>query len=1023
MRRPVKYPLLSALLFLFSICADASDIGHEIRVGVYENSPLISIGASDRVDGLFIDIIRHVASSEGWSLRFIPGNWEENIGRLESGEIDVLPAIAVTDQRKQEFLFIEQSIISNWGQIFVASGSSIKAMPDLDNKKIAVLKGDVYVTSDDGIRALCGEFSLRCTFKEMSSYIEVLRAVDSGEVDAGLVNRLFGMANIDNINAVPSAIIMMPLDIRMAISKSSEHAAVIQEKIDNHLVKLKRDKTSIYYRAFASLKTSSTVIEKVPLWVVLAIGVIVNVLAVLLAGNYFLRWKVKARTKALSLSEMRYRELFESASISLWEEDLSGIYRELQRLRDDGVRDLADYLRDNPSELERFSKLVRVIDVNPATLNMLSAPSREALLEGLHVVFCDSSFVVFEKGLIAIWEGRQSFTAEAEHRTFAGEVIQVLVSHPIPQNLEESERVPVIVLDITESKKTRQVLLEREAQLRTLIDALPDLVWLKDTAGVYLNCNPKFERFFGAKEADIVGKTDYDFVPKELADFFRDNDRAAISAGKPSMNEEEIIYADDGHREVLETIKTPMYAADGGIIGVLGVGRDITLRKEQELRILHQAHFDALTELPNRFLSLDRLAQLLKDAQRNNESVAVLFLDLDDFKKINDTLGHETGDKLLIEAAGRLRAAVREGDTVGRLGGDEFIVLLGGIANASAVRPVVENLLERFRDSFKVDGRELIITASVGISIYPDDGDSPSELLRSADSAMYHSKGQGRNTYSYYTDAMNKDVARRLALEEQMHGALGRGEFRLCYQPQLEIDSGTMVGIEALLRWHNPLLGDVQPGEFIPIAEHTGMIVPIGRFVINEALGTLAQLQQRNGSALRIAVNFSPRQFRDPSLVSFITDALQDTELSGEALELEITEGVLMGAHGFIDEILNKLAGMGVNLAMDDFGTGYSSLSYLRSYPFDVIKIDRSFVNDIAVDPADRELISATVAMAHGLGLKVVAEGVENEGQLEYLTELGCDYAQGYLFSKPVSKEHILRMPRNLWNQQLAANN
>jgi diguanylate cyclase (GGDEF)-like protein/PAS domain S-box-containing protein len=583
----------------------------------------------------------------------------------------------------------------------------------------------------------------------------------------------------------------------------------------------------------------------------------------------------------------------------------------------------------------------------------------------------------------------------------------VLVSHPIPRTESDAHRVPVIVLDMTDSKKTAGALMDRETQLRTLIDTLPDLVWLKDADGVYLSCNARFERLFGAKEAEIVGKTDYDFVDKDLADFFRGHDRAAMAAGGPSKNEEEIVYADDGHHEVLETIKTPMYGTDGHLMGVLGVGRDITLRKQQEEHILHQAHFDMLTDLPNRFLSLDRLSQLLNDANRTDRRVAVLFLDLDDFKRINDTLGHETGDSLLIEAGDRLRAAVRQGDTVGRLGGDEFIVLLGGLKSAEDAQPVMENLLGCFRDTFRVCKRELIVTASIGAAVYPEDGSNPTELLRNADSAMYHSKGMGRNTYSYFTHSMNSEVSRRFSLEEQMHGALSRGEFYLQYQPQLDIGTRAIVGIEALLRWNNPTLGEIPPTEFIPIAEHTGMIIPIGEFVISEALATLAELRRQHARELRVAVNMSPRQFRDPNLVPYVANAMHTHGLVGCCLEFEITEGVLMGGHSYIDEAFSALTNLGVNLAMDDFGTGYSSLSYLRQYPFDVIKIDRSFVSGITRDSADRELISAAVAMAHGLGLKVVAEGVETEAQLACLTELGCDLVQGYLFSKAVSPDEI----------------
>lgn len=374
---------------------------------------------------------------------------------------------------------------------------------------------------------------------------------------------------------------------------------------------------------------------------------------------------------------------------------------------------------------------------------------------------------------------------------------------------------------------------------------------------------------------------------------------------------------------------------------------------------------------------------------------------------INDSLGHDFGDKLLIEVAERLRIEARSGDTVGRLGGDEFIVLLGGLSNAKDASPVAMNLLSQFAAAFSIDSRELMLSASIGIAIYPIDGDNPSDLLRNADAAMYYSKEQGRNTYSYFTTAMNKDVLRRLLLEEQMHGALDRGEFRVSYQPKVNVLGRNIIGFEALLRWRNPELGDVAPDEFIAIAEQTGLIVPLGEFVLTEALNKTAHWQNNYVPSFTIAVNLSPRQFRDPNLIAFITEAIKQSGISNDSLELEITEGVLLSGHAYIKEALIALNDMGVKIAMDDFGTGYSSLSYLRKYPFDVLKIDRSFISDITVDNADRDLVHALIAIARSLKLQVVAEGVETEEQLAFLAEHNCEIAQGYLFSKAITAEQI----------------
>ena len=427
-------------------------------------------------------------------------------------------------------------------------------------------------------------------------------------------------------------------------------------------------------------------------------------------------------------------------------------------------------------------------------------------------------------------------------------------------------------------------------------------------------------------------------------------------------------------------------------------------QRRRENRLIYQAHFDALTDLPNRFLALNQLEQLLKQAQQHDHKVAVLFLDLDDFKKVNDSLGHEVGDQILMEAAQRLRDSVRSDDTVARLGGDEFVVMLGGIKSAHDAQSIAEKLLNQFQTPYQWGHRELVLTASIGISIYPDDGDCQAELMRNADSAMYYSKRQGRNVYHFFTNTMNQNATRRLLLEEQLRGALERDELSLCYQPLIDVAAGTMTGVEALLRWHNPVLGAVSPDEFIPIAEQSGLIVPIGRYVIEKALSCAARWQERYRWNLKISVNLSPRQFRDPTLLPYIEKTLAETGVSSDSLELEITEGVLISSHPDIELSLNALNELGVSIAMDDFGTGYSSLSYLRRYPFDTLKIDRSFVSDITIDPQDRELVNAVIAMAHSLGLTVVAEGVENEAELNYLNTRGCDLAQGYLFSRPLTE-------------------
>ncbi len=562
-----------------------------------------------------------------------------------------------------------------------------------------------------------------------------------------------------------------------------------------------------------------------------------------------------------------------------------------------------------------------------------------------------------------------------------------------------------LINEIAERKKA-------EEHIRTLSQAIeqsPVSVILTNLKGDIVYVNGTFEKNTGYTSEEVLGQNasmlNSGHTSKEIFKSLWDT----VNAGDTwegefqSQRKNGEVYWD-------KACISPVYDEEGKLQYFLSVEEDITLRKQQEEHILYQAHYDALTNLPNRFLTLDRLSQLIHEARRSQELVAVLFLDLDDFKKINDTLGHDVGDKILIKASERLSSSLRDGDTVGRLGGDEFMVLLGGLTNSTDASNVAENILSRFRDPIKIDNRSLVLTVSVGIAVFPDDGNTASELLRNADSAMYHSKEQGRNTFSYFTGTMNEAALRRLALEEQLHGALGRNEFRLYYQPQVDIASGRIVGVEALLRWNNPVLGEVSPMEFIPVAEHTGLIVSIGRYVLREALGLPGKCGIPNDQDFTIAVNLSPRQFRDPELVQFITVELEQAGFDPRRLELEITEGVLLSGHKHVEGALSALNGLGISLALDDFGTGYSSLSYLRKYPFNVLKIDRTFVRDLTIDSSDLELVIAIISMAQGLGLKVIAEGIEIDAQLDILKEKGCDMAQGYLFGRPVPEGEILAL-------------
>ncbi|MCT8985360.1 EAL domain-containing protein [Shewanella phaeophyticola] len=578
-----------------------------------------------------------------------------------------------------------------------------------------------------------------------------------------------------------------------------------------------------------------------------------------------------------------------------------------------------------------------------------------------------------------------------------GTSVPVYSSHTLINNTDNETEMYCIDIDLSAQKKAE----EQALTLSQAIEQSPISMILTDTDSKIEYVNSAFEKITGYSAAEVLGQftsmLKSGLTPKSLYSELWEN----ITSGKTWQGELQNrkkngdIFWEHAHI-------VPIFDNAGITKHYLALKQDVTQYKQQEEKILHQAHYDSLTGLPNRLLSLERLAQMLSQGKHDNSQVAVLFLDLDDFKKVNDTLGHSVGDELLIQAATRLQNTIRSDDVVGRLGGDEFIILLSDIHQPTDIEIAANKLLQQFYLPFQLEKRELVSTISIGIALYPNDSVDAKELLRQADSAMYHSKEQGRNTYTFFTHKMNNDMHRRLQLEESLRNALKNNELEVYFQPLVDIRNRNIIGAEALLRWHNPELGNVTPDEFIPIAEQTGLIISIGQFVLENAFSAAYHWQMYYNRQFKIAINVSPKQFRENKFVDMLTATLSQYDIQPSSVELEITEGVLLSGDQIINNNLTAINNIGVSISMDDFGTGYSSLSYLRSYPFDTLKVDKSFINDITVDPGDLELVSAAIAMSHGLNLRVVAEGIETEEQYQLLNALKCDYGQGYLFSKPL---------------------
>ena len=549
------------------------------------------------------------------------------------------------------------------------------------------------------------------------------------------------------------------------------------------------------------------------------------------------------------------------------------------------------------------------------------------------------------------------------------------------------------------------------AQFTKIYENTGEGIIIADSKGIIQAVNPAFTSINGYAADEVLGK-----MPSMLRST-RHNDDFYHAMWK-KLNEEgkwsgEIWNCRKNGEDYPAWLNiTAICDPQGKLQQYVGLFTDITEHKQVEEKLRHQAYHDQLTGLPNRLMYSEYLGLALLQAERRNQMCSVMMLDLDHFKSVNDTYGHEFGDKLLIIVAARLRESLRKEDTLARIGGDEFTVLVSLIDEINNVAHVAEKILAAFTLPVSIDGTDIFITASIGMALYPNDGRDSETLLKNADAAMYRAKEQGRNNYHFYTADMNAQAQQRMSLENDLRWAIERGELAMYYQPKVGVKSGCIVGAEALIRWKHPTRGFVSPADFIPLSEENGLILPIGEWLLREVCGQISRWHDEGLVVPRIAVNLSGRQFQRQNLPDLLTRVIAETGIEADDLELELTEGTIMSNAEANIEMLVMLKRMGLSVAIDDFGTGYSSLSYLKRFPVDVLKVDYSFVRDITNDENSAELVRGIIDMAHGLKLKTVAEGVETQEQLEFLRKHGCDIIQGFLFSKAIPAEGFAALLR-----------
>lgn len=548
------------------------------------------------------------------------------------------------------------------------------------------------------------------------------------------------------------------------------------------------------------------------------------------------------------------------------------------------------------------------------------------------------------------------------------------------------------------------------SRFRALVQNSFDIITIHDESGLTVYESPAASRILGYESGSLIGKKPFETVHPKDVERARESFEALVQGGNPAPIELRFRHA-DGSWIWLEALGNNLLEHPG-IRGVVLTSRDITERRRAEERAQYLANYDVLTGLPNRFLMQDRSTQAVAQAHRNRLRVALMHIDLDRFKVVNETLGHYVGDSLLKQAADRIKRSAREGDTVARVGGDEFTIVLPNVSGLQSLSNTAEEILTAMSHPFQGESQELFVSASIGISLYPDDSRNVDDLIKHADAAMYSAKNLGRSNYQFFTSALNDQVQERMMLESGLRSAIQREELRLVYQPKIDLVTREIIGAEALIRWQHPNLGMIAPTRFIPVAEDSGMVGQIGEWVLRTVCRQI-RIWQDAGLNLSVAVNVSARQFQQYDLSELVRAVLSEAAVPPRLLEVELTESAVMQDAESSVVMLERLKGLGVQISIDDFGTGYSSLSYLKRLPLDVLKIDQSFVRDISSDPNDAAIVRAIITLARNLGMKVIAEGVENEAQLAFLNAYGCQYAQGYLFGQPMSADELVAQIRS----------
>lgn len=1010
--------------FCFGLLALAGSVcAAEVRVGVYENEPKIFTNEHGIPSGILIDLLKAVADREGWQLTYVSCEWEDCLKKLEAGTIDMMPDVAYSPARDQLFDFHSTPALYSWSQVYRNGNIEISSILDLKDKRIALLGGGIQEKTFANI--LTG-FNIKAQLIRTESLHEAFRLTQSGRVDAAISNQYFGEFHKLQFNLVETPIIFQPA--RLFYATAQGRRADLLDGIEKHLSVWHKNPGSPYFEIVKRWGGHSpdTLIPPA-FWKTLIVVIGLMLLAIL--GVAILRRQVSVRTRELSASNdklQRITRLYAALSQSNKAIVHCADEAELFPLICSIAVDFGGMKMAWIGKVDKQAKLV---------IPAASFGSGTSYLENFHIPTDGNDPAVRGPITTALQENRpfwcQDFardpaTAHWHERgalfgwgalasiplSCRNAVVGVLALYAGEANaFDEPARnlLTEMGIDISfalnrfadeaERKKMEKSLI----QLSQAVEQSPNTIIITDLNANIEYTNPIFTKVTGYKPDEVLGNNPRILKSGKTPKTTFENMWEHLIRGEIWQGEL-INRRKDGSEYIEATTISPVRQADGRITNYLAIKEDITERKRNEERIENLAHFDQLTGLPNRALLNDRFKYALSLAQRSGEQLAVMILDLDHFKTINDTLGHTIGDQLLMEVAKRLKATLRKEDTVSRQGGDEFFLILPG-NNENGAANVATKLIEAVSRPCQIEQHELISTPSIGIAIYPHDGDDLETLSKNADTAMFRAKQDGRNNFRFFTPEMQANPARTLKLSSALRRALPGNQLMLHYQPQVSMQDGRVVGAEALLRWQHPELGMISPAEFIPIAENNGQIIQIGEWVLRTAARQLKEWLDRGLPPMVMAVNLSAIQFRQPNLPELVTSILDETGLAHEYLELELTEAVAMDKPQEAVIIMDKLHANGIRMSIDDFGTGYSSLSYLKRFQVYKLKIDQSFVRDITDNPEDKAIVTAIINLASSLSMQTIAEGVETADQLAFLRLQGCNEVQGYYFSKPLPAE------------------